>query len=114
MLNGEDFTAKSEVILDGKSLMIGPGKFMKPTKPATQKEIELIKIYGSTISIWAGDEPEFTGTTPNDAPYALVFEEWRTDGEWTRSDEWFTSAELKSGNVTLHPIRADRLIKINL
>ena len=96
MLNGEDFTAKSEVILDGKSLMIGPGKFMKPTKPATQKEIELIKIYGSTFSIWAGDESVFTGTTPNDAPYALVFEEWRTDGEWTRSDEWFTSAESKS------------------
>lgn len=114
MLNGEDFTAKSEVILDGKSLMIGLGKFMKPTKYVPQKEIPVVEINNATLTFKDGDEPVFTGTTPNDAPYALVFEEWRTDGEWTRSDEWFTSAESKSGNVTLHPIRADRLIKINL
>ncbi|MGN0509451.1 MAG: leucine-rich repeat protein, partial [Ruminococcus sp.] len=86
MLNGEDFTAKSEVILDGKSLMIGPGKFMKPVE---QKEIEVVEINNATLTFMDGDKPEFTGTTPDGAPYVLVFEEWRTDGEWTRSDEWF-------------------------
>ena len=92
MLNGVDYTDKSGVILDGTGLMIGP-EFMTSKKPATQKEIELIEINNATLTFKDGAKPVFTGTTPNDAPYALVFEEWRTDGEWTRSDEWFNDAD---------------------
>ena len=79
MLNGVDYTDKSGVILDGTGLMIGP-EFMTSKKPATQKEIELIEINNATLTFKDGAKPVFTGTTPNDAPYALVFEEWRTDG----------------------------------
>lgn len=98
MLNGEDFTDKSEVILDGKSLMIGPGKFMNPTKPATQKEIEMIEIDDATISICAGDEPVFTGTTPDGAPYVIEYEGWfGADNEFICSSDYWNSAYVERG-----------------
>ncbi len=98
MLNGEDYTDKSEVILDGKGLIIGPGAFMKPTKPSTQKEIELIEIDDATISIWAGDEPVFTGTTPDGAPYVIEYEGWfGDDGEFICSSDYWNSAYVERG-----------------
>ena len=66
---------------------------MTPGKTVEQKEIPVVEINNATLTFKDGDKPVFTGTTPNDAPYALVFEEWRTDGEWTRSDEWFNDAD---------------------
>jgi len=97
MLNGEDFTDKSGVILNGTGLMIGP-EFMTPTKPTTQKEIELIKIYDATISIWAGDEPVFTGTTPDGAPYVIEYEGWfGDDGEFICSSDYWNSAYVERG-----------------
>ncbi|MDY5497791.1 MAG: fibronectin type III domain-containing protein [Anaerobutyricum sp.] len=93
MLNDEDYTDKSGVILDGTGLMIGPGKFMKPTKPITQKEIPVVEINNATLTFKDGDKPGFTGTIPTNAKYRLVFEEWRTNGEWTRSEEWYNDAD---------------------
>ncbi|MGM9614176.1 MAG: X2-like carbohydrate binding domain-containing protein, partial [Oscillospiraceae bacterium] len=75
------------------ALQIGTDLTMTPTTPAEQKEIELIEINNATLTFKDGDKPVFTGTTPDGAPYVLVFEEWRTDGEWTRSDEWFNDAD---------------------
>ena len=63
------------------------------TKYVPQNEIPVVEINNATLTFKDGDKPVFTGTTPNDAPYVLVFEEWRTDGEWTRSDEWFNDAD---------------------
>ena len=57
--------------------------------PVTRKEIGTVEINNATLSFRDGDTPVFTGHVPDDAQYVLVFEEWRTDGEWTRSDEWF-------------------------
>ena len=66
---------------------------MTPGKTVEQKEIPVVEINNATLTFKDGDKPVFTGTTPDDAPYVLVFEEWRTDGEWTRSDEWFNDAD---------------------
>ena len=66
---------------------------MTPGKTVEQKEIPVVEINNATLTFKDGDKPVFTGTAPDDAPYALVFEEWRTDGEWTRSDEWFNDAD---------------------
>ena len=111
LLNGEDFTAKSEVILDGKSLMIGPGKFMKPVE---QKEIEFVEINNATLTFKDGDKPVFTGTTPDGAPYVLVFEEWRTDGEWTRSDEWFNDDDHHGDDKDITAFDKNKIYNYNL
>lgn len=47
--------------------------------PVTVKEIGTIDI-NATLNFKDGDKPVFTGTTPENAKYMLVFEEWRTDG----------------------------------
>lgn len=60
--------------------------------PATPKEIETVEINNATLSFKDGDKPVFTGSVPDGAKYVLAFEEWKTDGEWTRSDEWFNDA----------------------
>ena len=97
MLNGVDYTDKSGVFLDGTGLMIGP-EFMPSKKPATQKEIELIKIYNPNLSIWAGDEPEFTGAALSDAPYVLEYEGWfGEDGEFICSSDYWNSAYVERG-----------------
>ena len=97
MLNGVDYTDKSGVFLDGTGLMIGP-EFMPSKKPATQKEIELIKICNPNLSIWAGDEPEFTGAALSDAPYVLEYEGWfGEDGEFICSSDYWNSAYVERG-----------------
>ena len=97
MLNGVDYTDKSGAILDGTGLMIGSA-FMTPSKPATQKEIVLIEINGATLSFKAGDEPEFTGTTSDGAPYVLDYEGWYgDDGKFISSSEYWNSAYVERG-----------------
>ena len=98
MLNGEDFTSKSKVILNGKSLMIGPGAFMKPVKPAEQKEIESIEINNATVSFNVGDRPVFTGTAPDDALYVIDYEGWYSeDDEFISSSEYWNNAYVERG-----------------
>ena len=88
MLNGEDFTDISEVILDGKILMIGP-EFAVPVE---QKEIELIEISDATVSFNIDDKPVFTGTVDDYAPYVLDYEGWfGEDGEFISSSEYWNS-----------------------
>ncbi|MGN0453206.1 MAG: leucine-rich repeat protein, partial [Ruminococcus sp.] len=96
MLNGEDFTAKSEVIMDGKSLMIGPGKFMKPVT-VEQKEIEVVEINNATVSFKAGDKPVFTGTVPDGAMYVLDYEGWFGGGEFISGSDYWNSAFIERG-----------------
>ena len=78
---------------DTQSFWIETNLTMTPMSDPAKKEIPVVEINNATLTFKDGDKPVFTGTTPNDAPYVLVFEEWRTDGEWTRSDEWFNDAD---------------------
>ena len=78
---------------DTQSFWVETNLAMTPTSDPAKKEIPVVEINNATLTFKDGHKPVFTGTTPNDAPYVLVFEEWRTDGEWTRSDEWFNDAD---------------------
>ena len=78
---------------DTQSFWVETNLTMTPMSDPAKKEIPVVEINNATLTFKDGDKPVFTGTTPDDAPYVLVFEEWRTDGEWTRSDEWFNNAD---------------------
>ena len=78
---------------DTQSFWVETELTMIPISNPAQKEIPVVEINNATLTFKDGDKPVFTGTTPDDAPYVLVFEEWRTDGKWTRSDEWFNNAD---------------------
>ena len=98
MLNDEDFTDKSQVILDGKSLMIGPGAFKKPVKPVTQKEIDVVEINNATLSFKAGEKPVFTGTVPDGALYSIDYEGWfGEDNEFVSGSDYWNSAYVERG-----------------
>lgn len=90
-INREPISATANVIKTVDGLFIMNVDSINP-KPAL-KEIPVVEINNATLTFKDGDKPVFTGVVPDDAPYVLVFEEWRTDGEWTRSDEWFNNAE---------------------
>jgi hypothetical protein len=89
-INGNPISATANAVktVDGLFVMN-----VETIRPEATKEISVIEINNATLTFKDGDKPVFTGTTPDDAPYVLVFEEWRTDGEWTRSDEWFNDAD---------------------
>ena len=91
MINGNPISATANAVKTVDGLFIMNVDMINP-KPAF-KEIPVVEINNATLTFNDGDKPVFTGTTPDDAPYVLVFEEWRTDGEWTRSDEWFNDAD---------------------
>ena len=101
MPEGEyDFARKVAATVNGNTVTAVPAvdgylslPNVKTIRPQATKEISVIEINNATLTFKDGDKPVFTGTTPDDAPYVLVFEEWRTDGEWTRSDEWFNNAD---------------------
>ncbi len=90
-INREPISATANVIKTVDGLFVMNVDSINP-KPAL-KEIPVVEINNATLTFKDGDKPVFTGVVPDDAPYVLVFEEWRTDGEWTRSDEWFNNAE---------------------
>ncbi len=90
-INGNPISATANAVKTVDGLFIMNVDTIIP-KPAF-KEIPVVEINNATLTFKDGDKPVFTGTTPDDAPYVLVFEEWRTDGEWTRSDEWFNNAD---------------------
>ena len=90
-INGNPISATANAVKTVDGLFIMNVDMINP-KPAF-KEISVVEINNATLTFNDGDKPVFTGTTPDDAPYVLVFEEWRTDGEWTRSDEWFNDAD---------------------
>ena len=90
-INGNPISATANAVKTVDGLFIMNVDTINP-KPAF-KEIPVVEINNATLTFKDGDKPVFSGTTPDDAPYVLVFEEWRTDGEWTRSDEWFNNAD---------------------
>lgn len=90
-INGNPISATANAVKTVDGLFVMNVNMINP-KPAF-KEISVVEINNATLTFKDGDKPVFTGTTPDDAPYVLVFEEWRTDGEWTRSDEWFNNAD---------------------
>ena len=90
-INGNPILATAIAVKTVDGLFVMNVDMINP-KPAF-KEISVVEINNATLTFKDGDKPVFTGTTPDDAPYVLVFEEWRTDGEWTRSDEWFNNAD---------------------
>ena len=90
-INGNPISATANAVKTVDGLFIMNVDTINP-KPAF-KEIPVVEINNAILTFKDGDKPVFTGTTPDDAPYVLVFEEWRTDGEWTRSDEWFNNAD---------------------
>ena len=90
-INGNPISATANAVKTVDGLFVMNVDMINP-KPAF-KEIPVVEINNATLTFKDGDKPVFTGTTPDDAPYVLVFEEWRTDGEWTRSDEWFNNAD---------------------
>ena len=90
-INGNPISATANAVKTVDGLFVMNVDTIIP-KPAF-KEIPVVEINNATLTFKDGDKPVFTGTTPNDAPYVLVFEEWRTNGEWTRSDEWFNNAD---------------------
>lgn len=90
-INGNPISATANAVKTVDGLFVMNVDMINP-KPAF-KEISVVEINNATLTFKDGDKPVFTGTTPDDAPYVLVFEEWRTDGEWTRSDEWFNNAD---------------------
>ena len=90
-INGNPISATANAVKTVDGLFIMNVDMINP-KPAF-KEIPVVEINNATLTFKDDDKPVFTGTTPDDAPYVLVFEEWRTDGEWTRSDEWFNDAD---------------------
>ncbi len=90
-INGNPISATANAVKTVDGLFIMNVDTINP-KPAF-KEIPVVEINNATLTFKDGDKPVFTGKTPDDAPYVLVFEEWRTDGEWTRSDEWFNNAD---------------------
>ena len=90
-INGNPISATANAVKTVDGFFVMNVDMINP-KPAF-KEISVVEINNATLTFKDGDKPVFTGTTPDDAPYVLVFEEWRTDGEWTRSDEWFNNAD---------------------
>ncbi|MGN0441125.1 MAG: hypothetical protein ACI4FO_00320, partial [Acutalibacteraceae bacterium] len=98
----------------GVALQIGTELTMTPTTPTTQKEISVVEINNATLIFKEGDKPVFTGTTPDGAPYVLVFEEWRTDGEWTRSDEWFNDADHHGDDKDINAFDKNKSYNYNL
>lgn len=75
---------------DKKGLFVTAIKTIKPTKPVTKKEIDVIEINNVTLSFKDGDKPVFTGTK-SDTRYKLIFEAWRTDDAGVSSEEWFNN-----------------------
>lgn len=82
--------------------------------PAMPKEIETVEINNATLSFRDGDKPVFTGTIPDNEKYVLVFEEWKTDGEWTRSDEWFNDADHHGDDKDITAFDKNKTYRYNL
>ena len=89
LVNSEKVKAEN-VKKNESGLFITAIKTIKPTKPVTKKEIEVVEINNATLEFKDGDKPVFTGTM-SDTRYKLIFEAWRTDDAGISSEEWFNN-----------------------
>ena len=90
-INDEEVTLKPEQVQvsdDGMTVRFNDILSMTPT---TVKVIDVVEINDATVSFKDGDKPVFTGTVPNDAPYAFRCEWWSLDentGIVSTEPEW--------------------------
>ena len=90
-INGEEITMTPDQIdVDDNGETIWFMNVLTMT-PTTVKVIDVVEINNVTVSFKDGDKPVFTGTVPNDAPYAFRCEWWSLDentGIVSTEPEW--------------------------
>ena len=90
-INGEEITLTPDQIdVDDNGETIWFMNVLTMT-PTTVKVIDVVEINDATVSFKDGDKPVFTGTVPNDAPYAFRCEWWSLDentGIVSTEPEW--------------------------
>ena len=90
-VNSEKVGAEN-VTKNERGLYVTAIKTIKPTKPVTKKEIEVVEINNATLKFNDGDKPVFTGTI-SDTRYKFVFEAWRTNDAGISSVDWFNNED---------------------
>lgn len=90
-INGEEITLTPDQIdVDDNGETIWFMNVLTMT-PTTVKVIDVVEINDATVSFKDGDKPVFTGTVPNDTPYAFRCEWWSLDentGIVSTEPEW--------------------------
>ena len=90
-INGEEITLTPDQInVDDSGETIWFMNVLTMT-PTTVKVIDVVEINDATVSFKDGDKPVFTGTVPNDTPYAFRCEWWSLDentGIVSTEPEW--------------------------
>ena len=87
-INGNPISATANAVktVDGLFIMN-----VETICPEATKEISVIEINNATLTFKDGDKPVFTGTVPDDAPYAFRCEWWSLDentGIVSTEPEW--------------------------
>lgn len=87
-INGNPISATANAVktVDGLFIMN-----VETIRPEATKEISMIEINNATLTFKDGDKPVFTGTVPDDAPYAFRCEWWSLDentGIVSTEPEW--------------------------
>lgn len=87
-INGNPISATANAVktVDGLFIMN-----IETIRPEATKEISVIEINNATLTFKDGDKPVFTGTVPDDAPYAFRCEWWSLDentGIVSTEPEW--------------------------
>lgn len=87
-INGNPILATANAVktVDGLFIMN-----VETIRPEATKEISVIEINNATLTFKDGDKPVFTGTVPDDAPYAFRCEWWSLDentGIVSTEPEW--------------------------
>ena len=104
MEEGYRFDKNTKLYINGEEIALTPDQisiddsgetiwFMNvlTMTPTTVKVIDVVEINDATVSFKDGDKPVFTGTVPNDAPYAFRCEWWSLDentGIVSTEPEW--------------------------
>ena len=90
-INGEEITlTPDQISIDDSGETIWFMNVLTMT-PTTVKVIDVVEINDATVSFKDGDKPVFTGTVPNDTPYAFRCEWWSLDentGIVSTEPEW--------------------------
>lgn len=75
-INGNPISSTANAVktVDGLFIMN-----VETIRPEATKEISVIEINNATLTFKNGDKPVFTGTVPDDAPYAFRCEWWSLD-----------------------------------
>lgn len=87
-INGNPISATANAVktVDGLFIMN-----VETIRPEATKEISMIEINNATLTFKDGDKPVFTGTVPDNAPYAFRCEWWSLDentGIVSTEPEW--------------------------